>query len=201
MAIALHQVNIWHHHGVWFFCSYQKILLLGHWIQVSGATLLSAPEIEKGSFGEPSDKIYSDVDDVEEVRDLIRRYSAKRVSDSFILGLAGTPRAPRTAIVFPPTIYGRGRGPVNQRSVQVPELARVTLQDRTGIHVGRGLSVWSNVHITDISQIFLKLVEKAVGGDDGSHWSENGLYFAENGAMVSLKRTTFLYPLFCQGIF
>ena len=145
------------------------------------------PEIEKGLFGEPLDKEHSDVENVEEIRDLIRRYAAKCVSDSFILGLAGSPRAPRSAIVFLPTIYGRGRGPVNQRSVQVPELARVTLQHRVGMYVGRGLSVWSNVHITDASQIFLKLVEKAAGGEDGSHyWNENGLYFAENGAMVGL---------------
>ena len=186
---------------IWFFCSDRNTFLVGHWIQVSGATVLSAPDIEKGSFGEPPDKIYSDVNGVQEIRDLIRLYSAKRVSDNFILSLAGTPRAPKTTIVFPPVIYGQGRGPINQRSVQVPELVRVTLQNHEGIHVGRGLSVWSNVHITDIGQIFLKLVEKAVDGEDGSLWSENGFYLAENGAMVSLKRTTFLYPLrFFRGL-
>lgn len=89
--------------------------------------------------------------------------------------------------MFPPLIYGRGRGPVNQRSVQVPELAKATLQRRAGLQVGKGQSIWSNVHITDISQIFGKLVGKALQGEESELWNENGLYFAENGELVSIK--------------
>lgn len=158
----------------------------GHWIQVSGASLLSFPDIEKNAYGEPSDKVYNDYDGVEEVRQLIKRYSTKRLVDSFFLNLANSPNRPKTALVFPPLIYGRGRGPVNQRSVQVPESAKATLQRRAGFQVGKGQSIWSNVHITDISQIFAKLVEKAVQGEDGELWNENGLYFAENGELVSI---------------
>lgn len=160
---------------------------LGHWIQISGASLLSFPEIEQNVYGEPSDKVYNDYDGVEEVRQLIKRYSTKRLVDSFFLNLANSPNRPKTALVFPPLIYGRGRGPVNQRSVQVPESAKATLQRRAGFQVGKGQSICSNVHITDISQIFAKLVEKAVQGEDnGELWNENGLYFAENGELVGI---------------
>ncbi|KAE8146809.1 hypothetical protein BDV25DRAFT_143342 [Aspergillus avenaceus] len=152
----------------------------GYWIQVSGATLLSAPEIEKGVFGEPSEKIYGDIDNEEDIKSIIRQYSAKRVVDSFILN---SPSSPKTAVVVPPIIYGQGQGPIKQRSVQIPELARITLQHKTGYQVGRGLSVWSNVHIADISSIFVALVEKAAAGDDGPYWNENGIYLAENGAI------------------
>ncbi|KAE8372033.1 hypothetical protein BDV26DRAFT_274936 [Aspergillus bertholletiae] len=155
----------------------------GYWIQVSGATLLSAPEIERGVYGEPSDKIYGDIDDEQDIKALIHKYSAKRLIDHFILGLPKTPQSPKTAVVYPPIIYGRGRGPINQRSVQIPELSRITLQNKTGYQVGRGLSIWSNVHVTDVSQIFVTLVEKAVAGEEGPFWNENGIYFAENGAI------------------
>lgn len=133
------------------------------------------------------------------MRGLIHQYSSKRLVDSFILNLEKSPATPKTALVFPPLIYGRGRGPVNQRSVQVPELARATLQRRGSCQVGKGLSIWSNVHITDISQIFLKLVEKAVLGEDGKLWNENGLYFAENGEMVSQLTFATYYPLLTIG--
>ncbi|KAF7596369.1 hypothetical protein BBP40_002113 [Aspergillus hancockii] len=155
----------------------------GHWIQVSGATLLSAPEIEKGVFGEPSVKVYGDLDDEQEIKALIKRYSSKRLVDHFILSLPQTPQSPKTAVVYPPIIYGGGRGPIKQRSVQVPELSRITLQNQTGYQVGKGLSTWSNVHVADVSQVFVTLVEKAVVGEEGPFWNENGIYFVENGAI------------------
>lgn len=136
------------------------------------------------AYGESSNKVYSDVDGIDEVRGLIGKYASSRLVDNFILNLSKSSSGPKTAAVFPPLIYGRGRGPVNQRSVQVPELAKATLQRRGAIQVGKGQSIWSNVYITDISQIFVQLVEKAVQGEEGDFWNENGLYFAENGGLV-----------------
>ncbi|PLB53801.1 NAD dependent epimerase/dehydratase family protein [Aspergillus steynii IBT 23096] len=153
----------------------------GVWLQISGATVLSVTDIEKKAFGEPSDKVYSDLDGAEELRAHIRRYSAKRIVDNFVLDLPASPTRPKTALVFPPIIYGRGRGPVNQRSIQIPELARVSMQRRAGFQVGKGESIWSNVHIGDVSSIFVKLVEKALQGDNGDLWNENGLYFPGTG--------------------
>lgn len=159
----------------------------GVWLQMSGATVLSVTDIEKKAFGEPSDKVYSDLDGAEELRAHIRRYSAKRVVDNFVLDLPASSARPKTALVFPPIIYGPGRGPVNQRSIQIPELARVSMQRRAGFQVEKGESIWSNVHIADVSSIFVKLVEKALQGDNGDLWNENGLYFPGAGAVVSIS--------------
>lgn len=158
---------------------------LAYWIQISGASLLSALDIETGSYGKPSETKYSDLDDIQGIKELIHRYSAKRLVDKFILDFVNSKSEHKVAAVYPPIIYGSGRGPVNQRSVQIPELARLTLQSKTGVQIGQGLSTWSNVHISDISQIFLRLVENAANGTDGPFWNENGIYFAENGAIVS----------------
>ncbi|GLA59313.1 hypothetical protein AtubIFM55763_004627 [Aspergillus tubingensis] len=155
----------------------------GHWLQISGASVLSIPDIVASAFGEPSDKVYSDVDGADELRELIQQYSAKRVVDNLILSLIPAANRPKTALIFPPIIYGRGRGPVNQRSIQIPELARVTMQRRGGIQVGKGEATWSNVHISDVSSIFVKLAEKALRDEEGNLWNKNGLYFPGNGAI------------------
>ncbi|RAK89763.1 NAD dependent epimerase/dehydratase family protein [Aspergillus costaricaensis CBS 115574] len=155
----------------------------GHWLQISGASVLSIPDIVASAFGEPSDKVYSDVDGADDLRGLIQQYSAKRVVDNLILSLTPAANRPKTALIFPPIIYGRGRGPVNQRSIQIPELARVTMQRRSGIRVGKGEATWSNVHISDVSSIFVKLAEKALRDEEGDLWNKNGLYFPGNGAI------------------
>ncbi|GLB09469.1 hypothetical protein AtubIFM57258_005391 [Aspergillus tubingensis] len=155
----------------------------GHWLQISGASVLSIPDIVASAFGEPSDKVYSDVDGAEELRGLIQQYSAKRVVDNLVLSLPPAANRPKTALIFPPIIYGRGRGPINQRSIQIPELVRVMMQRRGGIQVGKGEATWSNVHISDVSSIFVKLAEKALRDEEGDLWNKNGLYFPGNGAI------------------
>jgi nucleoside-diphosphate-sugar epimerase len=113
---------------------------------------------------------------------LIRIYPDRRAVDNFILGLAGS--GPRTAIIFPPIIFGTGSGPVNQRSIQVPSIAKNALQEKQAVYVGQGLSRWGAIHIADLAQLFVKLVEKAVNGGNDDFWDENGLYFAESGEEV-----------------
>ena len=156
-----------------------------YWIQISGGTLLSAVDVANASYGNAPDTIYNDYKNVQKVKDLIRRFSAKRPVDNFVLDWTAAQPLHKTALIFPPIIYGSGRGPVKSRSVQIPEISRITLQNKTGIQVGEGKATWSNIHITDLSQIFLALVEKAANGDNGGFWDENGLYFPENGSLVS----------------
>lgn len=91
----------------------------------------------------------------------------------------------RTALIFPPIIYGEGRGVTNPRSVQIPELSRVAIETRQVVQVGKGESSWSNIHIADVSDLFVKLVEKAVQGSEDELWNQNGLYFVGNSTLVS----------------
>jgi nucleoside-diphosphate-sugar epimerase len=155
-------------------------LFTGYLIQVSGASLLSIPDIVNKTFGEGSRKIYGDIDDADEIRDIIRKNADKRVVDSFLINVTGT----KTAIIFPPIIYGQGRGPINQRSIQVPEISRVAIEKRQTFQVGKGESTWSNIHISDLSNIFVKLMEKAVEGAEGDLWNQNGLYFVGGGPQL-----------------
>ncbi|KAL4964616.1 uncharacterized protein BDV14DRAFT_200671 [Aspergillus stella-maris] len=156
-----------------------------YYIQVTGASVLGGPEIDNDSYGEPSDDIHNDLDGIQAVREKITAYPNRRVVDNFILNLKGS--GPKTAIIFPPIIFGKGRGPGNQRSIQVPSIAKNALQRKQAAYVGRGLAKWGAIHVADLASLFGKLVERAVasGEDegDGEVWDENGLYFVDNGEM------------------
>ena len=156
----------------------------GYIIHTSGTGILIFADVATKTFGEASTKIYNDWDGIEEVTSLPDNAPHRNV-DKIILA-AGKDYATKlkTAIVCPPTIYGRGRGPDNQRSQQLPDLAKYTLLKKHGIQVNAGKTYWTNVHVADLSKCYLKLVEAAVAGGRGATWNEEGYYFTENGEHV-----------------
>lgn len=149
---------------------------------MTGASVLSGPEVDDNLYGEPSDHMFDDLDNVADLRNIIRAYKSRRVVDNYILDLGSS--GPKTAIVFPPIIFGTGKGPVNQRSIQIPSLCRAALQQRAGIYLNKGLSRWGVIHISDLAKLFVKLAEHAVNATQVPIWNENGLFFAENGFEV-----------------
>ncbi|EYE91041.1 NAD(P)-binding protein [Aspergillus ruber CBS 135680] len=152
------------------------------WIQISGASLLSGPDIATKAYGGARSQNYDDLQDISEIRNIIAS-SPKRTVDNLLLNLSATQPQVRTAIIYGPLIYGLGRGPVNQRSIQLPDLAKATLQHGHGVQVGKGLSCWSNIYISDLAQLILRLVQEAACSEDPLLWNENGVYFAENGKL------------------
>lgn len=77
----------------------------------------------------------------------------------------------RTTVICPTMIYGTGLG-LKKDSVQVPLLAQAARQYNAGVFIGKGANVWSNVHISDLVQLYLLALQKATAGS---------FYFAENG--------------------
>jgi nucleoside-diphosphate-sugar epimerase len=77
----------------------------------------------------------------------------------------------RSVVIRPSLIYGRGHG-LNPNSIQIPRL--IVLAKKHGIarHVGRGLNVWSHVHIDDVVDLYLRALDQAPPGS---------LFYAENG--------------------
>ncbi|KAI0543217.1 hypothetical protein GGR58DRAFT_451157 [Xylaria digitata] len=154
-------------------------------VQVSGASGLAAAEIADKSRtpGTPSYAAYNDLEGIDSIWSLIKQHPFREV-DNYILSVATDTPAIKTALILPPIIYGQGRGPVNQRSVQIPGLAKATLERRRGLQVSPGLSQWGNIHIQDLSQLLLRLVENAVeGNEDSNVWGQNGLYLTSSGEL------------------
>ncbi|MGH6915701.1 MAG: NAD-dependent epimerase/dehydratase family protein, partial [Geminicoccales bacterium] len=74
-------------------------------------------------------------------------------------------------VVVPPMIYGEGTG-LHTESIQVPGLIRVSRATGAGVHVGRGLNRWANVHIADLVDLYLLALDRA---------PSCSFFFAENG--------------------
>lgn len=140
--------------------------------------MVSQDEIKAKRFGSSTEHHYGDVDDEERIRALIRQHQNRTV-DNFVLDISETTAAVKTALVIPSLVYGKGRGPGNQRSIQVPELARVALERKRAVQIGEGANVWSNVHVADLSSMLVRLVESAVSGSKEERvWGVSGLFFA-----------------------
>ncbi|KAJ9630024.1 hypothetical protein H2204_008828 [Knufia peltigerae] len=133
----------------------------------------------EGRYGESPVEVYDDVEDSQKVLSLIRN-SPSRLVDNLIM--AQDPSVARTALIVAPLIYGQGAGPVNQRSIQVPEIARATLKYGQGFRLLRGLNQWSHIHIRDLGDLFLRLAQAAVKSQPGL-WNGEGIYLPGSGAM------------------
>lgn len=91
----------------------------------------------------------------------------------------------KTAVVCPPTIYGKGRGPVAVRSRQAYEMAKLILTKNFIPIVGEGKARWNSVHVGDLADLYVLLTEKAVAHDTNSEiWGEKGYMFTAAGEHV-----------------
>lgn len=78
---------------------------------------------------------------------------------------------------------GTGRGPGSTRGLQVYLLAKTTLEQKRAPVVGAGLSTWDNVHVHDLSDVYVLLAERAAAANDADAelWGAKGYYLTENG--------------------
>ncbi|ESZ95877.1 putative D-xylulose reductase A [Sclerotinia borealis F-4128] len=157
----------------------------GYWLHLSGTGILCWKDMETETYGEaPSQEPYDDLEGVSKLTSLPDTAFHRDIDK---LVLAAGSESVKTAVVCPPTIYGAGRGPGNQRSRQVYNLVRITLQKGQAPQLGKGLTEWDNVHVHDLSSLWLLLAEAAVAGpgpNDAELWNERGYFLAENGHHV-----------------
>jgi hypothetical protein len=61
-------------------------------------------------------------------------------------------------------------------------MVKAALKRSKGFVVGEGLNMWTQVHVQDLSQVFLALVTAALSPDGGkATWNKEGYYFTESG--------------------
>lgn len=129
-------------------------------IQTSGSSVIgdrAAGELSDLSFHE--DSVYEPLPE-----------RAGRVAiDRMVLAAAN--RGVRSIVIRPSLIYGLGHG-AHRDSVQVPKMIATAKKHGVPRHVGRGLNVWSHVHLDDVVDLYLLALEKAQPGS---------LFYVENG--------------------
>ncbi|MGG4094586.1 MULTISPECIES: NAD-dependent epimerase/dehydratase family protein [Paenibacillus] len=84
---------------------------------------------------------------------------------------AGIDDGVRSVVIVPSMIYGDALG-LPTESDQLPQIIRKSREMAAGIHVGRGVNRWSNVHIKDLARLYLLALTKAPSAS---------YFFAENG--------------------
>lgn len=160
----------------------------GYWLHTGGTGILTYFDSDVHKVhGEHNDKVFNDYEGVSELTNLPAAAFHRNVDE--IVLRTGVEHADRvkTVIVCPPTIYGRGRGPVALRGRQAYELASFVLKEKYVPIIGKGLARWNNVHIYDLSRLFDALVRAALDParkEDKEIWGEKGYFLCENGEHV-----------------
>lgn len=153
-------------------------------IHTSGTGILTFEDFRASSYGIERQKEYNDWDGINEVTNLPDDALHRNVDKVILEAGTSNPSSVKTAIVCPPTIYGPGRGPGNQKSMQAYMLSAAVLKRKKGLLVGQGKNVWHQIHVQDLSNVYLALGEAAAAGGGKATWGNQGYYFAENGSFV-----------------
>jgi nucleoside-diphosphate-sugar epimerase len=129
-------------------------------IHTSGTSVVS-----DRAAGEYSEAVFNEDSPFEPLPERMMRVAIDRaVLKSAQLGI-------RSIVIRPSLIYGRGYG-LNPHSIQIPHLIELARKYGVARHVGRGLNVWSHVHIDDIVDLYLLALAEA---------PTCSLFYAENG--------------------
>ncbi|GJJ01407.1 3-beta hydroxysteroid dehydrogenase [Duganella rhizosphaerae] len=116
------------------------------------------------SGGEGTDRIYFE----DQLPAPTADKAARVAIDDLVLAAAA--KGVRSAVLCNTLIYGHGALP--RDSVQLPRLLKQARKSGIVRHVGRGLNIWSNVHIDDVVDLYLLALEKTEAG---------AFYFVESG--------------------
>ncbi|RDW91574.1 hypothetical protein BP5796_02739 [Coleophoma crateriformis] len=150
----------------------------GYFIHVSGTGMLH--DVSNG-YGNLAERVYSDISELKEVTSLPIEGNIHRDVDAAVLAAHEATNVP-VAIISPPTIHGVGKGPVKNRSLQIPFLTEAIIKRGKGFQVLEGQNMWSHVHIDDAADAFIVLVEEALKPNGGNaQWGDEGYYFIEAG--------------------
>ncbi|MCP3712647.1 NAD-dependent epimerase/dehydratase family protein [Paraburkholderia sp. CNPSo 3274] len=155
-------------------------------LEGSGKTLLhtsGSSIVGDASGGEATERIYREDALPEPTAD-----KAPRVAiDNLVLAAAA--RGVKSAVLCNTLIYGVGAVP-GAASVQLPRLIRQAQKSGVMRHVGRGLNIWSNVHIDDVAELYRLALENTPAGT---------FYFVESGEANFRDMTTALAEVMGLG--
>jgi len=118
------------------------------------------------SFGVFADlKIYDDSKE-EDIRSIGPKQPHRNVDLQIFA--AGEQGDIDTYIIAPSTIYGTGRGPVRKISQQVNGIIRLALKAKQVLQIGPGTGEWNNVHIDDLADLYVLILDDALVSGDPS---------------------------------
>jgi hypothetical protein len=116
-------------------------------------------------------RTYDDIDDLEDLHNFPREAIHRDVEEIVINLAQYNPELIKVAIVSPPGIHGRGRGPINTHAMVIPFFSQMLLKAGHGF-ISEPLCGWDHVHVHDLSRLFLILAEAADAGGGKAQWGK-----------------------------
>lgn len=134
-------------------------------LHTSGSSIVGEP-----SNGHAQDEVYTETDVAPGTPWTPAPDKAARVAiDRAVTAAAST--NVRSAVLCNTMVYGVGLG-LKPDSVQVPRLVSAARDAGVARHIGPGDNIWSNVHLDDVCDLYLRALQSATPGS---------FYFVENG--------------------
>ena len=154
----------------------------GFLLHLSGTGIV-ADWAEEEFQGRVNMKVWSDADegDVERIRNLPEgrlHRNTERILHRTIEEEGGKVNI---AVMCPPDIYGRGRGPGKTSSALIPLFVAEARKRGHVFYVNEGANRRSWVHIDDLMRVYKRVVEAAASGDADTiqqYFGESGYHFA-----------------------
>ncbi|CAO3644373.1 unnamed protein product [Cunninghamella blakesleeana] len=91
------------------------------------------------------------------------------------------------AIIAPTTIFGEPRATTstNPHSQQIPYCIHVAIESGASIQIGDALNTWSFVHIDELADLYMILINKLINHElSNEYLGRNGYFFGESGAYL-----------------
>jgi len=150
------------------------------YIHTSGTSVLD--DNAKGAFR--GDKIFYD-DKREDIDALPESAPHRKIDLSILKAQREIGDKAKIAIMIPPLIYGWN--PQHKRlSIQIPTLTRFAIKHGFAGHVGKGLSVESQIHVVDLARAYVTLLHH-MESSSPQEFLDNPYFFCENGHDTSWK--------------
>jgi nucleoside-diphosphate-sugar epimerase len=141
-------------------------------IHLSGTGILSDFKDTTAYRGRLNPKIWSDIDSIDEITSRPAG-SLHRHTDALIQEAAVKHGDKlKAAIVCPPDIYGRGHGPGGNQSVFFPSYIKESIKIGAPFYTNEGTNTRGWVHIDDVMELYVSLVEAAVAGGGSITWGK-----------------------------
>ncbi|WOO79926.1 putative protein [Vanrija pseudolonga] len=77
-------------------------------------------------------------------------------------------------VVTSPTVYGVGKGPGKKVSLQVPDYVAYAKENGQAAYIGKGENVWGNVHVSDLTSLYLAVLAHALQNPAKTAGTERG---------------------------
>ena len=150
----------------------------GYLIHLSGTGIVS-DWAEDQYLGKRNPKVWSDISSLDEIKRLPAHALHRNTETILHDTMRDHGNRVNIAIMCPPDIYGKGKGPGKTQSAYLPMFVNeIRSLGGRAFYYGDGMNTRSWVHIEDLMRVYVKVVEAAASGYAVDYFNSNGYYFA-----------------------